>query len=142
MPIAASEADDLEIALKLAELLSSGRSVIYQNQKLINDPTRMDKSLTGDFVVEKASALFEAVTGKGVRSFEPGSRIQRLLDFQIAAIREVVDEHQSTINKPGIAYKGFVPAVLGMSRRLLKFVEQALLVKQATQPWRSVQGQG
>ncbi len=30
----------------------------------------------------------------------------------------------------------------GMSRLLLKFVEQALLVKQATQPWPSVQGRG
>ena len=35
-----------------------------------------------------------------------------------------------------------LPVIEGMSRRLLKFVEQALLVKQATQPWRSVQGQG
>ena len=29
------------------------------------------------------------------------------------AIREVVDEHRSTINKPGIGFKGFVPAVFG-----------------------------
>ena len=31
---------------------------------------------------------------------------------------------------------------LGMSRLLLKFVQQALLVEQATQPWPSVQGRG
>ena len=30
----------------------------------------------------------------------------------------------------------------GMSRLLLKFVQQALLVEQATQPWPSVQGRG
>ena len=31
---------------------------------------------------------------------------------------------------------------MGMSRLLLKFVQQALLVEQATQPWPSVQGRG
>ena len=31
---------------------------------------------------------------------------------------------------------------LGMSRLLLKFVQQALLVEQARQPWPSVQGRG
>ena len=34
------------------------------------------------------------------------------------------------------------PIELGMSRLLLKFVQQALLVEQATQPWPSVQGRG
>ena len=34
------------------------------------------------------------------------------------------------------------PALTGMSRLLLKFVQQALLVEQATQPWPSVQGRG
>ena len=35
-----------------------------------------------------------------------------------------------------------VRGILGMSRLLLKFVQQALLVEQATQPWPSVQGRG
>ena len=35
-----------------------------------------------------------------------------------------------------------VNVALGMSRLLLKFVQQALLVEQATQPWPSVQGRG
>ena len=34
------------------------------------------------------------------------------------------------------------PPHRGMSRLLLKFVQQALLVEQATQPWPSVQGRG
>ena len=34
------------------------------------------------------------------------------------------------------------PHARGMSRLLLKFVQQALLVEQATQPWPSVQGRG
>ena len=40
--------------------------------------------------------------------------------------------------------RGYVHEVVigGMSRLLLKFVQQALLVEQARQPWPSVQGRG
>ena len=41
----------------------------------------------------------------------------------------------------GIYYDGHYRD-LEMSRLLLKFVQQALLVEQATQPWPSVQGRG
>ena len=43
---------------------------------------------------------------------------------------------------PGIVSQTFgnVARNKGMSRLLLKFVQQALLVEQATQPWPAVQG--
>ncbi len=51
---------------------------------------------------------------------------------RLLALAQVLDGHP----------RGEAARAGGMSRRLLKFVGQALLVKQATQPWRSVQGQG
>jgi hypothetical protein len=36
-----------------------------------------------------------------------------LLKLQIESITEVIDDNQSIINKPGIGFKGFVPAVFG-----------------------------
>ncbi|TIT57686.1 MAG: DUF3365 domain-containing protein, partial [Mesorhizobium sp.] len=35
----------------------------------------------------------------------------RLLEAQIGAMREVVNEQQDDINRAGIGFKGFVPAV-------------------------------
>ena len=105
-----SAESDLETAEKLATLLRSARTVISANQDLINDATIVDKGLTGDVVVRKAAKLFEETNGTSVKSFDRGSRVRRFLDAQISAIREIVDEHQTTINKPNIGFKGFVPA--------------------------------
>ena len=44
----AQDQDDQIVAARLAEFLRSARTVISQNQDLINDPTKGDKGLTGD----------------------------------------------------------------------------------------------
>ena len=45
--------DPMEIALNLAGLLRSARTVIADNQALINEPSTGDKGFTGQVVVEK-----------------------------------------------------------------------------------------
>ena len=109
-PSSVSAESDLETAENLATLLRSARTVISANQDLINDATIVDKGLTGDSVVRKATKLFEKTSGTSLENFDGGSRVRRFLDAQISAIREIVDEHQTTINKPNIGFKGFVPA--------------------------------
>ena len=59
----------------------AARTAISANQGRINDPAIGDKGLTGRVVVDKA------------------------------AIVEVMDENQATINQRDIGFKGFVPAV-------------------------------
>jgi hypothetical protein len=61
-------------------------------------------------VVEEALALFKQ--GKGQSSSDEGFTAQekQLFDAQIAAIREVVDEHQAMIDAKGVGFKGFIPA--------------------------------
>jgi Protein of unknown function (DUF3365) len=103
--------DDAEVALNLANLLRSARAVIGAHQDVINDPSGGDKGLTSEVVLEETIARFESLNGFDPRTVEPDSRMGRLFQAQIAAIQEVVDEHQGTINRPDIGFKGFVPAV-------------------------------
>jgi hypothetical protein len=105
--------DDQEIALNLANLLRSARAVIAAHQDLINDPGSEGKGLTGEVVLEQTIAEFQSDTGLDPRTVDPASRMGRLFQAQMAAIKEVVDEHQGTINRPGLGFKGFVPAVFG-----------------------------
>jgi hypothetical protein len=105
--------DDEEVALNLAGLLRSARAVIAAHQDLINDPRGEDKGLTSEVVLDETIARFQRDNGFDPRTVEPDTRMGRLFQAQIAAIREVVDEHQETINRPGLGFKGFVPAVFG-----------------------------
>jgi hypothetical protein len=105
--------DDEEVARNLANLLRSARAVIAAHQDLINDPSGSDKGLTGDVVLEETITRFEELNGLDPRTVDPNSRLGQLFAAQMAAIEEVVDEHQSTINRPDLGFKGFVPAVFG-----------------------------
>jgi len=106
----AAESEE-EIALNLANLLRSGRAVIGAHQDLINDPSGGDKGLTSEVVLEDTITRFQSLNGFDPRTVEPDTRMGRLFQAQIAAIQEVVDEHQGTINRPDVGFKGFVPAV-------------------------------
>jgi Protein of unknown function (DUF3365) len=103
--------DDEEIAHNLANLLRSARAVIGAKQGVINDPRGGDKGLTGEVVLDEAITRFEKSTDLDPRTVDPSSRMGQLFQAQMAAIREVVDEQQGTINREGVSFKGFVPAV-------------------------------
>lgn len=107
--IAATEEE--EIALNLANLLRAGRAVIAAKQDLINDPTVGDKGLTGDVVLAETIARFEESTGIDPAAVDPNSPMGQLFQAQMAAIDEVMDEAQGSINQPDVGFKGFVPAI-------------------------------
>lgn len=108
---AVGQSDDADIALSLANLLRSARAVISANQDLINSPDIVDKDLTGDVVLKKAMLRYKESTGRDLESLDPDSLKGKLLAAQMAAVKEIVDENQTTINQPGVGFKGFVPAV-------------------------------
>ena len=110
LTFAASD-DDTEVAMRLANLLRAARSVISSNQGLINDPAIGDKGLTGEKVLADALAIYEMQTGENPGDTDPASVEGQLFRAQMDAIRTVVDENQSTINAPGVGFKGFIPAV-------------------------------
>ena len=132
----ASEAEDTRTALSLAKLLQSARSVISQNQPLINDPTIGDKGLTGDVVLAATIEAYKKSTQVDPLSVDHDSREGRLLRAGMEAIKEVTDENQSFINRKGIGFKAFIPAVFGrlVTERLQDKVGEEAEVKITAPP--------
>lgn len=108
-----AEEADVATGERLAALLRAGRSVVSSHQGLINDPSIGAKNLGGDRMVGEAIALF--TERQGVAPVVDGmtERERRLTEAQIAAIREVVEEHQELIDSEGVGFKAFIPAVFG-----------------------------
>lgn len=104
-------ADDRRIADKLAAMLRAGRTVISESQDLINTPAAGRKRLDGNAVLARAVAIFQRETGLDPRSFDSRTREGRLVGLEMAAIRDVVEANQASINTPDLGFKGFIPAV-------------------------------
>jgi hypothetical protein len=105
--------DDAPIAKSLATMLRAGRTVISRNQDKINDPKLGDKALDGKTVLAEAVKIYRETTGADPASIDANSRHGRLLRMEMDAILEVMDAHQKTINRQGVGFKGFIPAVFG-----------------------------
>jgi hypothetical protein len=103
--------EEEQIALNLADLLRAARAVISAKQELINDPTVGDKGLTGEVVIAETITRFVDTAGMDPTTVDPDSRMGQLFEAQIAAVKEVMDEAQESINQPGVGFKGFVPAI-------------------------------
>lgn len=109
----AAMAEDEHTAAMLADMLRAVRTVVAQQQDVINDPALGPKGLSGEVVLGKAIEVFREQTGSDPAALEPGSRDARLMTALMDAIREIVDENQDTINADGVGFKGFIPAVVG-----------------------------
>jgi hypothetical protein len=103
-------AEDLRIAKSLATMLQSARAVISAHQAEINDPSKGDKGLSGQVVLEEAIANYQNKTGADPRAVDSASYEGRLLKAQMDAVVEVMDANQETINAEGVGFKGFIPA--------------------------------
>ena len=103
--------DDAAIAKSLATMWRAGRTVISANQAKINDPAIGDKGLSGTIVVAEAVKLYRDAAGVDPASVDANSRHGKLLRMEMEAIAEVLDVHQQTINRQGVGFKGFIPAV-------------------------------
>ena len=101
------------IAQSLAEMLRDARTVISNNENLINNPELGDKHLTGQKVLGDAIVLYRKNTGVDPTAIDPASRNGRLIHAMMDAIIRVMDENQVTINEKGVGFKGFIPAVFG-----------------------------
>ena len=132
----ASEAEDTRTAPNLAKLLQAARSVISANQGLINDPEIGDKGLTGDVVLAATLETYSKTAEVDPMSVDPESREGRLLRAGMEAIREVTDENQSFINRKGVGFKAFIPAVFGrlVTERLAEKIGRVAEIKITAPP--------
>lgn len=103
--------EDAMIAQSLAQMLQAARTVISNNQDLINNPDLGDKHLTGQVVLDQAIKSYANATGKDPASTDRNSRQGQLLRVMMDAIKAATDDNQATINEKGTGFKGFIPAV-------------------------------
>ena len=104
--IGAGVTEDVVTGTRLAELLRAGRSIVSNYQTLINDPALGDKHLDSERFTTEAIAAYSKHTGHDPLSGELTERDRRLLEAQIEAMREVVDEQQDDINRAGNRVQG------------------------------------
>ncbi|MBI5682305.1 MAG: DUF3365 domain-containing protein [Deltaproteobacteria bacterium] len=102
-----------DIARKLAIALVSGRAIVAQSQDLINDPAKGDKGLTPEVFFDKVVADYKNRTGVDLKAIKPDSELNKLLLAYVESMKEVLADAQELINKEGMAFKGFIPAVYG-----------------------------
>jgi hypothetical protein len=108
---APSAEEDAVIAQNLAEMLRDARTVISNNQDLINNPDLGDKHLTGQVVLDQVIQSYATATGRDPATIDANSRQGRLLRAMMAATVAATDDNQATINAKGTGFKGFIPAV-------------------------------
>jgi hypothetical protein len=110
---AATPDEDAQIANSLATMLRAGRTVVSKHQDDINNPNLGDKGFDSKTVLNETIATYQKASGVDPMSIDPKSRHGKLIRMQMDAIAEVVDAHQATINRKGVGFKGFIPAVFG-----------------------------
>lgn len=96
---------------RLAAVLRAGRSVVSENQSLINDPKVGDKGLTADAFLDQVIETYEARNGEPPLTDGLPPDQARLIEAQLAAMGEVITEAQDQINARGMGFKGFIPAI-------------------------------
>lgn len=100
----------------LAVLLVSGRTVINDNQELIDNPEKGDKGFSPEVFERQLAEAFLIRSGIDLRDLNSArlpQRAKKLLGTMVLVSRQVVADAQSQINQPGVGFKGFIPAVFG-----------------------------
>ena len=102
--------NEAEVAEHLIELVKIGREIVTEQMKNINDRSKADKGFTGAYMAGQILERFKKATKLDLRipNVVPQANLYLAL---VQAEKEVVDEAQPVINKPGISFKGFIPAV-------------------------------
>ncbi|MGQ0812652.1 MAG: Tll0287-like domain-containing protein [Nitrospiraceae bacterium] len=109
-PVTAKAGDEAETAELLITLLKVGRGIVSEHQALINDASKGGKGFTDDFVGNQVVERFKGKT-KIDLTRPAGIPQAGLLLSLLESEREVVAEAQPVINKQGVGFKGFLPAV-------------------------------
>ena len=111
-PVQGENADsDLETALYMADVLRAARSEIASQQPNINNELLGDKGLSGSVLIERTLGRLKEAGKPDPMQFPPDSRAGKIINAQLSAMEEIIDENQALINQEGVGFKGFVPAV-------------------------------
>jgi hypothetical protein len=102
--------NEAEIAEHLIELIKIGRVIVSEQMDNINDASKADKGFTGDYMAGQVLERFKKHTRLDLRipNVVPQANLYLAL---VQSAKDVVHEAQPVINRAGISYKGFIPAV-------------------------------
>ncbi len=108
---ALTEAEKDDIGRSVTKLFRATRAVISQNQKLINDPNTGNKGLTGDVVIKKAWENYNKLSNTKSMDVALNPYKGEIIKSFEEAIRDVMTNAQPLINKRGLKFKRFLPAI-------------------------------
>jgi hypothetical protein len=101
-PLGANE-QFIEQARRIMDLINLARKLISDKQDLINDPKIGFKGITGETIKEEITPQYKALYHENPDQPE----LKVLMDVLV----EYIDSEQETINKKGVGFKAFFPAV-------------------------------
>ncbi len=101
---------EVEVAEHLIKLVKIGRVIVSEQTETINDASKAEKGFTGNHMAGQILERFKKITKLDLRipNVVPQANLYLAL---VQAEKDVVDEAQPVINRAGIAFKGFIPAV-------------------------------
>lgn len=126
-----------KLAKLLADYLMKGRAVIANNQSLINTSGKADKGFTAAVYENQLAGDFKKMTGLDIKNLNASDHESAILLKLHNSAKEVVTEAQSQINQPGIAFKGFSPAIFGKKTGDKFFKKTSITVKQTSLKYRN-----
>mgnify|MGYP001270727238 CR=1 FL=1 len=106
-----TDAEKNDIGRSVTKLFRATRAVISQNQKLINDPNVGDKGLTGEVVTKKAWENYNKSAKKETIDMSLNPLKAEIIKAFEQATNEVMNNAQPLINKRGLGFKRFLPAI-------------------------------
>jgi general secretion pathway protein A len=109
-PLPVQAAGEAELADLLIKMIQAGRKVMAEHQVAINNPDLVDKGFTPE-IFEKELTKHYLDLAKYDLAQPPKTPHDKLVHALLQAGKDVVSDHQPAINRPGIAYKNFIPAV-------------------------------
>jgi general secretion pathway protein A len=111
-----AKADAVETGRLLAILLDAGRATVGANQTLINDASKGDKGFTPEVFEKQLTDKFKERTGidlADLKNAKVPAMTKLMLPQLVGVQKKVVADYQPIINRPGVGFKGFIPATFG-----------------------------
>lgn len=109
-PPPAAAAGEAELGDLLVKMIQAGRTVMAKHQVEINNPDLVDKGFTPAIFEKEIAQIYLEKTKYDLLQ-PPKSPQDKLVHALLQAGKDVVADHQPVINRTGIAYKNFIPAV-------------------------------
>lgn len=139
-----ADSDAVEAGRLLAVLHDAGRVTVGANQPLINDPDKGDKGFTPAVFEKQVTDKFKdraKVDLANLKNEKVPDLAKKLLPQLIDAMKATVADYQPVINRPGVGFKGFIPATFGTQAAAKFRAKSGVYLKQTQNPPRNPKNQ-